>query len=112
MLGMMSLEYAVTIADSVQEDRTRRLAPVERVNHMLLALNTGLYMAAFAVQMAWAWLDLPTALAIGSRPWYLVLILSFCAVATALWAVRDAIAWQSMRRLALLGAEPAVQARG
>jgi hypothetical protein len=112
MLGIMGLEYAVTVADSVQEDRTRRLAPVERVNHMLLALNTGLYMAAFAAHMAWAWLDSPTLLATGNRPWYLVLILSFCAIATALWAVRDAIAWQGMRRLALLATEPAVQARG
>jgi hypothetical protein len=112
MLGIMSLEYVVTLADSVQEDRTRRLAPVERVNHMLLALNSGIYMAAFAAQMAWVWLDLPTALARGSRPWPLVLILSFCAVVTAVWAVRDAIAWQRMKRLALLATEPAIQARG
>lgn len=112
MLGIMSLEYAVTIVDSVQEDRTRRLAPIERINHMLLALNTGLYMAAFAAQVLLTWLDLPGALAKGSRPWSLVVILSFCALATAVWALRDAIASRRMRRLATVRAGTAIPASG
>src|SRR4051812_22915203 len=41
MLAVMLSEYVVTIFDSVVEDRTRRLGAIERVNHMLLALNTG-----------------------------------------------------------------------
>src|SRR4051812_12453181 len=52
MLGLMAAEFAVTLVDSVVEDRTRRLSGLERVNHMLLGLNSGLYMALFATQIA------------------------------------------------------------
>src|SRR5437879_6400486 len=41
MLALMAAEFAVTLADSVVEDRARRLSALERVNHMLLALNSG-----------------------------------------------------------------------
>ena len=42
MFAVMAVEYLVTTVDSVVEDRTRVLSAVERSNHMLLALNTGL----------------------------------------------------------------------
>src|SRR5438270_4409376 len=32
MLGLMAAEFAVTLVDSVVEDRTRRLSALERVN--------------------------------------------------------------------------------
>jgi len=92
LLGVMSLEYLVTIVDSVVEDRTRRLSAVERTNHMLLALNTGLYMAFFAAQMAHDWNKLPSAIIPANRPWPLAFLLTVSAIATAVWAVRDALA--------------------
>ena len=102
LLGVMSLEYLVTIADAVAEDRTRRLSSVERTNHMLLALNTGLYMAFFAAQMALAWHELPTALVPANRPWPLVLLLTVSALATAVWVARDAVAARRIANAPLL----------
>jgi hypothetical protein len=105
MLGVMALEYAVTIVDSVVEDRTRRLSTVERVNHMLLAINTGLYMAFFAWHVATRWGDLPSGVTLARHPAWLVAPLTLCTAAVLVWMVRDALA---ARRLA---ATPLVAAR-
>jgi hypothetical protein len=97
MLAVMGVEYAVTIVDSVVEDRTRRLSAVERVNHMLLAINTGLYMALFAWHVATRWHDLPSGVAPAQHPAWLVFPLTLCTAAVLVWTVRDAAA---ARRLA------------
>jgi hypothetical protein len=93
MLAVMALEYAVTIADSVVEDRTRRLSPVERINHMLLAVNTGVYMAFFAWHVATRWQALPSAVVPAQHPAWLVLPLTLCTAAVLVWTVRDGLAW-------------------
>ena len=92
---LIVVEYAITLADSVVEDRTRRLAPFERVNHMLLGLNTGLYFG-FVAWQAVRWSALPTAVAAVRDPW-LSELLTACALAVVAWAVRDGLA---SRRLA------------
>ena len=97
MLAFMAGEFGVTLVDSVVEDRTRRLAPLERVNHLLLALNTGIYMAFFGAQVASRWQDLPTALVPAHHPAILVWPLTAATAAVLVWTVRDALA---ARRLA------------
>jgi len=87
-LALIGGEYLVTIADSVVEDRTRRLSAIERANHMLLALNTGLY-GAFVAWQALLWSALPTALVPTRHP-VLSELLSACSIAVVIWAVRDA----------------------
>jgi hypothetical protein len=91
MLGILGLEYLITMADSVVEDRTRVLAPVERINHMLLGLNSGLYMALVGWQVATRWQKEPTALVPVYYP-VLSWLLTLCAAAIVGWAVRDALA--------------------
>jgi hypothetical protein len=87
VLAVIAGEYVVTLFDSVVEDRTRRLSAVERTNHMLLALNTGLYGGFVAVQ-AVRWSQLPTALVPTHHP-LLSELLSACAVVIVIWAIRD-----------------------
>jgi len=97
VLAVMVLEYLVTTFDSVVEDRTRRLSAFERTNHMLLALNTGLYTAFYLLQLATAWQRLPTAVELARHPLWLSLPLTGCALAAAAWALRDALASLRMR---------------
>ena len=104
MLGVMALEYAVTIVDSIVEDRTRRLSTVERTNHMLLAINTGLYMAFFAWHVATRWADLPSGLTAARHSPWLVAPLTLCAAAVLVWMVRDA---RAAHRLATVAPAPA-----
>jgi len=92
-VALIAGEYVVTIADSVVEDRTRRLSAIERTNHMLLALNTGLY-GAFVALQAVRWSALPTALVPTHHP-VLSELLSACAVVIVVWAIRDG--WASHR---------------
>ena len=98
MLGLMAAEVGVTLADSVIEDRTRRLSPVERINHMLLALNTGAYMAFFALQVAGRWQALPGGVVPARHPPVLAWLLTACAAAVLVWTVRDGVAaWRRPR---------------
>ena len=92
MLGLMAAEFAVTLLDSVVEDRTRRLSRLERVNHMLLALNTGVYMAFFAAQVATRWAELPTRLVPAQHLPILAWLLTLAAVGVIAWTVRDGLA--------------------
>jgi len=92
VLAVMVVEYVVTTVDSVVEDRTRRLSSFERTNHMLLALNTGLYTAFYVLQLATAWQRLPAAVVVAKHSLWLSLPLTLSAVAAAAWAVRDAVA--------------------
>ena len=93
-LIVIATEYAVTLADSVVEDSTRRLAAVERLTHMLLALNTGLYAALVGMQVLGDWINRPTAVNPVFYPW-LTWALTGCGAATALWMVRDG--WASLK---------------
>ena len=68
LLGLLGLEMALTVADSVVEDRTRVLRPSERINHMLLAFNTGAYTALVGWQVANEWRHEPTALLATRHP--------------------------------------------
>ena len=82
----------MTIGDSVVEDRTRRLSALERVNHMLLALNTGVYMALFAAQVVVHWQGESSALVPAHHPPLLAWPLTLAAIAVVAWAIRDGVA--------------------
>ena len=92
MLALMAAEVGVTLADSMIEDRTRRLSAVERTNHMLLMLNTGAYMAFFALQVVGRWHELPAGIVPAQHPPLLAWLLTACAIAVLVWAVRDGVA--------------------
>jgi len=90
LLGVVVLEIAITLADFVEEDRTRTLPPFERVLHTILALNFGAIIAVGAPTWA-AWAGAPTALVLEPRglfSWFF----SLTAVGVLAWSARDAIA--------------------
>jgi hypothetical protein len=100
IVAVVLAEYAITIGDSLVEDRTRRLSILERVNHMLLALNTGVYASLLALLVATDWRHAPTRLVPAHHPPLLVAMLTFAAAAVAGWAVRDGLASFRMRKRA------------
>jgi hypothetical protein len=97
IVAVVLAEYAITINDSIVEDRTRRLCALERANHMLLALNTGVYTGLLALHVAAVWRHQPTALVPADHPPILVAALTFAAAMVAVWAVRDGFASLRLR---------------
>jgi uncharacterized protein (TIGR01777 family) len=96
LLALLGLEIVITLADFVQEDRTRRLPPLERVLHTILAINFGVLLAALTPALL-GWWTQPTQLvpvAHGAYSW----LLSVFATGTFLWSVRNAIAVLRLRR--------------
>ena len=60
LMVVLAAEVAITLADFVEEDRTRRLPASERVTHALLALNYGAILALL-LPMLWNWAQMPDA---------------------------------------------------
>lgn len=90
LVTLFALEIAVTLADFVIEDRTRKLPALERVLHTLLAINVGVFMTVF-MPVAWQWSRAESEIvSVDYGNWSLFLTFAACGV--GLWAVRDAIA--------------------
>ncbi|AXQ30136.1 TIGR01777 family protein [Solimonas sp. K1W22B-7] len=69
LIALLATEMVVTITDFVVEDRTRRLPPMERVLHTVLAMNYGALLALWAPILQ-QWTRLPTAMtAVDHGPW-------------------------------------------
>src|SRR6185436_12976572 len=45
LLAILAIEFVITLADFVEEDRSRALSPQERVLHAVLTLNYGAFLA-------------------------------------------------------------------
>ena len=91
VLGLaLVVELVVTIADFLVEDRTRRLPPLERALHTVLAVNAGALLAVLAPVLG-GWLGEPTALEPvhhGAWSW----LLSAAALGVTAWGVRNVLA--------------------
>lgn len=91
---VLAVEVVITLADFLEEDRTRQLPPFERWLHTVLTVSYGLFVGVMgAVLLDWA--TEPTALVANGRglvSWW------FTAMAVGVWAwsVRNALA---VRRL-------------
>lgn len=96
LITLLVLEIMITLADFVLEDRTRRLPPLERVLHTLLAINFGLMLAALTPTLA-RWWSLPTSIVPADHGAYSWLLTAF-ATGTLLWSVRNSIAVSRLRR--------------
>lgn len=89
-IGILAAEIVITLADFVEEDRSRRLPPMERVLHTILALTYGATLALWVPELVRS-IQLPTGLRLiysGEWSW---LMTSF-AVGVFAWGVRDLIA--------------------
>ena len=99
LLGaLLAAEVAITLADFLEEDRSRRLPPFERVLHTVLAITYGLFLATLAPHLA-AWAAAPTALA--WTPHGAVSAgFTLCAGGLFAWSARNAAAVRRLGRAA------------
>jgi uncharacterized protein (TIGR01777 family) len=89
-------EIAITIADFLVEDRTRRLPPFERVLHTILAISIGLVIAAL-VPVLMRWAAMPAEIApvhYGPVSWMFTVF----AAGVSAWSVRNLLAVLKHRR--------------
>jgi hypothetical protein len=92
---LLAAEIAITVLDELVENRTRVLPQNERAMHVVLALNLGLILAV-AAPVLWEWHARATgwqARGFGGLSWALTVL----ALAAAMWAVRDFIAWRRLK---------------
>jgi uncharacterized protein (TIGR01777 family) len=90
LVALLAAEIAVTICDFVEEDRTRRLPPLERVLHTVMALNYGALLALWAPELG-RWLGAPAGLprtSYGALSWAMTAF----ALGVGLWGLRDLLA--------------------
>lgn len=89
-IGILAAEIIITLADFVEEDRSRRLPPLERVLHTILALTYGANLALWAPELARS-VHAPTGFSpvyYGVWSWFVGLF----ALGVFAWGVRDLIA--------------------
>jgi len=97
LAGLLAAELLITLADFLEEDRSRRLPPFERVLHTLLTISYGLFLA-LAAPVLLAWGRLPTALGLaahGAWSW----LFSAYGLGVLAWSVRNALAVARLPRL-------------
>ncbi|WP_211233950.1 hypothetical protein [Chitinilyticum litopenaei] len=84
---VIAIEILLTAWDFVEEDKTRRLSPGERVTHLVLSMSGGAYVA-LQIPVLLAWSRLPSGLDrvdYGLQSW----ILSILGAGVLAWGVRD-----------------------
>lgn len=103
LMALLLIEVVITLTDFVEEDRTRRLAPTERVLHTLMAIGFGIILAVFAPVLL-AWSRQPTGFSLqphGLLGWATTVL----GLGVLVWAIRDGIAAVTLRQ-----ARPAARA--
>jgi uncharacterized protein (TIGR01777 family) len=92
----LALEIAITLADFVVEDRTRRLPAFERVLHTILAVNFGAAVAVLMPILADWWGMRPGVIVVsyGAFSW----TFTFLSAAVFVWSVRNTFAALALRR--------------
>lgn len=95
--GIVLIEVVLTLADFVEEDRTRRLPASERVTHTLLAINAGALFGLLGwLSLGWARLDT----GLYPTPYSgLGIVLSIMAAGVFASGVRDAFASRALDRV-------------
>jgi uncharacterized protein (TIGR01777 family) len=96
LAALLAIEVVVTLADFLEEDRSRKLPPFERVLHTVLAVTFGLFLGTLAPHLV-AWFVRPTGFAWtphGLVSW----AFSVCGVGVAAWSVRNAMAVRRLGR--------------
>ncbi|CAN7326835.1 TIGR01777 family oxidoreductase [Acidovorax sp. LjRoot117] len=98
LAGLLLIEVGITLADFLEEDRTRRLPPFERVLHTVLTISYGLFLGLIA-PVLWAWVQQPTAMALAPHGWVSWLFTAY-AVGVWTWSVRNTLAAIKLYRTA------------
>ena len=94
---LLIVEVIITLWDFLEEDMTRKLPPLERVLHTVLALNYGAVLA-FLAPVLWTWSQQPTSIQYADHGW-LTWIMSLYAFGIFAWSLRDGLAAWRLRPL-------------
>jgi uncharacterized protein len=97
LAAMLVAEVLITLADFVEEDRTRALPPAERVLHTVLAMGYGVLLALLAPQL-WRWAQQSTALVPVTHGLWSVAF-SISGVLVGLWSLRNVLAVRALGRM-------------
>jgi uncharacterized protein (TIGR01777 family) len=88
--ALLLIEVLLTVADFLEEDRTRRLPATERVLHTMLAVNYGVWLGVFVPRL-YDWARQESALAAASYGWQSTL-LTIAAAGVLMSAARNGYA--------------------
>ncbi len=104
VLMLLIVEVAVTVTDFLEEDRTRRLPPFERVLHTVLAV---LYGSFLGLTIPWLVAQtLAPATVVFTSHGLLSWFFTLASVGVLAFSIRNAIAVYTLGKLAPLGAAP------
>lgn len=98
LAALLLIEVGITLADFLEEDRTRRLPPFERVLHTVLTISYGLFLGLIG-PVLWAWAQQPTAMVLAPHGWVSWLFTAY-AVGVWAWSVRNTLAAIKLYRTA------------
>jgi uncharacterized protein (TIGR01777 family) len=96
-IAILAVELGITLADFVEEDRTRKLSGLERMTHTVLTLNYGGFLALAAPALIAAALQ-PTDIALVDRGW-IGWLMTFYAAGSFGFAMREALAARRLGRM-------------
>ncbi|WP_051302971.1 TIGR01777 family oxidoreductase [Comamonas composti] len=88
--GLLVTELFITIADFLEEDRSRKLPPLERALHTVLAVSYGLLVGLVGPLFWQAAQDAPGVVVV-THGWWTVLF-SLASAGVLLWSLRNALA--------------------
>lgn len=110
LAGLLAVEVIITLADFLEEDRSRTLPPFERVLHTVLTISYGLFLALMA-PLLWGWVEAPSGLMpVDHGAW--APLLTLYGVGVLAWSLRDLVAWRRLGRVpAPAAAQPASMRR-
>lgn len=109
LAALLLIEVGITLADFLEEDRTRRLPPFERVLHTVLTISYGLFLGLIG-PVLWAWAQQPTAMVLAPHGWVSWLFTAYAAGVWA-WSVRNVLAAIKLYRAAPPAQPSAAHAR-
>jgi uncharacterized protein len=92
---LLLVEIVLTLTDFLEEDRTRKLPPGERVMHAVMGIVYGLFLGNL-IPNVWMWAHAPTGFghaSYGALSW----VLTAMAIGVLLSGVRDMVSAQTRR---------------
>lgn len=98
-IALLAAELVITLIDFLEEDRTRRLPPTERLLHTILTAGYGAFLALIAPHVA-TWAGNSTAV-VAADYGLLAWVLTLFGIGAGLWGVRDLLGAIRMNRLPL-----------
>lgn len=109
LAALLGVEVVITLADFLEEDRSRSLPPFERVLHTLLTISYGLFLAVLA-PVLWRWGQEPTRLLTVDNGWWAPLLTVY-GLGVLAWSVRNLIAVRRLAGMTTPTAQPASMRR-